>query len=1659
MSTFHIEGYQYSAQAISKVRQGHPLDLEVLDYQPLTLRQYITMRKSLALYAQYLEKSAPASISPSAKAKSAKKLGAGQRWITVHPNGRDDRGVPVLIQDHGDGTAHVVGGAAGRLNMLKLNNIKSKDEYRDIAKKKLEEARTKREAEKKALAIERAGMTDAQKKELREQEKAAKEMQDAREKEKQEKIKTAKNAFLQTAASILGWEDRSTEMYENYQAQREGAVEYLKQALDSEDEAQIKAAKKNLSVVEKGYNQAVKSYESNMMQAAKAAIRDIQKEAIADETIKAALEERIEGKTEAEEAIQTEKKGKSKGFMTEYAETAEKQGLSEEQLQKEKDEIFQESLDRIARDVDPRLAMMIEAGVATKRAISEVKRDIYQKEDIESRVKDLDEKAEMIKKYLEMKKVLKEEEAGKDVKEVQVTLEGEAVDEKEQEMVYGDGATITVSAADFLKDLANEERRIEGERQGEINRSLLDKIAENPNDPAKWLANGRFDGFNKVALTLMKTDAISRDVSDVLGLRTTAQVLARAMRLSMSKEDFADAAEAVQRMHADSEEALAQNALDSANGIFEKVQEIEGDIESLKAQNPDDLAQLQRLNATRLEYLDQANQVLAQTLGSLEATAMIGAEMKRGGAKGDVETNLGKISSEDAIYRLRALGLTDDEYHIETVSGNKVATITEAGLDKLAKTVDPADLALEREIEDIKRGVYDEEGWMPAGLVARPLDSYQDPGIDPEIPEGGLDNQSIADDANGMKAAQEAAHRALGEIPEGGFAFKNVDDLDLSEQSDIRRYWENHIYKGSMAEKYSVRQYQGEKGVTKAGAWQSFVSANGGMDDAAYEAILKDVIDNHSSEDMFGNPELPAVAQVIPGNTDSYRNRVDGANDLFDDIDTLRASIEQNLLTVPKATAEAELARKEAELPNRLEDLRKAQLRDHYHRWMSGYSEDQYAAGETGERYEGSAWAEYVRMHGDTKRAQQAVLDTIKGRFVDKFSTHYGRVTKKPLATERRSIAESKGHLLGMLGKEERDSVINKVQAELASAGATVANRAGGKFATGSWRDRALELIQQRRSDEAKQGSFFGEEELKQEDGTERMSIGKRAEEQLASMLPELSRNQLRGQKYAVSSMTTKGERQRAIKMFEKTKRMNLSFGTGKGKTILSIGSFTDLHSKGLAKRAIFAVPSVVQSQFGNEVNVFCEPGKYTVKSDPSMNREQRIEALKDGGNHMVVMTHQSIRDDLVYLMSTRMGKNEDETKKAFNAMSEKERADYLGATLKDNGISFDMLTIDEAHYTTNRKGKEDSTLANVLDALNKHTPYYMNQTATPVKNDPSEAFDILHKVAPDKFNNRNDFLKKYGVDSPFARESLQRLINRYNYASRTVTGVKSNRRKEAIPLSDAQQTAYDEVNSAFQRASRAKKAGSVDVEAVKLLSPNSFKGKPDSEHQAIAEKIQAGLGTMKEEALNRVVNQFDPDSNAKVSKLMEIIESKRYDEDMPKSGAKKGDRAPGVVFAHNLASVSMIKDALEKKGLRVGVIQGTMSGAEKDKVKVGYNPPNPAERQYDMLVLSDAGATGLNLQNSKFLINYDLPQTSWVKQQREGRIDRHGQAHKEIDYHDLVTDTEHEDAKWKRIQRKAKLGAIFEDDANSFDDSGLGAYLAAVKAEKYNNGEEDAAA
>jgi hypothetical protein len=120
-----------------------------------------------------------------------KALGAGERWITVHPNGRDEKGVPIMIREtaHGSGTYHVIGGAGGKLNYLKLRGVKSEADYRQevaAGRKAKTEAKKQQTARDKEL-----GVHDAKR--------AARE-------QVAEQRTVAEKSYIKTVSEAMGWQ-------------------------------------------------------------------------------------------------------------------------------------------------------------------------------------------------------------------------------------------------------------------------------------------------------------------------------------------------------------------------------------------------------------------------------------------------------------------------------------------------------------------------------------------------------------------------------------------------------------------------------------------------------------------------------------------------------------------------------------------------------------------------------------------------------------------------------------------------------------------------------------------------------------------------------------------------------------------------------------------------------------------------------------------------------------------------------------------------------------------------------------------------------------------------------------------------------------------------------------------------------------------------------------------------------------------------------------------------------------------------------------------------------------------------------------------------------------------------------------------------------------
>jgi ERCC4-related helicase len=90
----------------------------------------------------------------------------------------------------------------------------------------------------------------------------------------------------------------------------------------------------------------------------------------------------------------------------------------------------------------------------------------------------------------------------------------------------------------------------------------------------------------------------------------------------------------------------------------------------------------------------------------------------------------------------------------------------------------------------------------------------------------------------------------------------------------------------------------------------------------------------------------------------------------------------------------------------------------------------------------------------------------------------------------------------------------------------------------------------------------------------------------------------------------------------------------------------------------------------------------------------------------------------------------------------------------------------------------------------------------------------------------------------------------------------------------------------------------------------------------------------------------------------------------------------------------------------RVLHLFGGMDDAEREEIKKRFNDPTSSVR---ILLGTDAASEGLNLQETaRYLLHYDIPWNPARLEQRNGRLDRHGQA-RDVTVHHFVSDDDHD--------------------------------------------------
>jgi len=94
------------------------------------------------------------------------------------------------------------------------------------------------------------------------------------------------------------------------------------------------------------------------------------------------------------------------------------------------------------------------------------------------------------------------------------------------------------------------------------------------------------------------------------------------------------------------------------------------------------------------------------------------------------------------------------------------------------------------------------------------------------------------------------------------------------------------------------------------------------------------------------------------------------------------------------------------------------------------------------------------------------------------------------------------------------------------------------------------------------------------------------------------------------------------------------------------------------------------------------------------------------------------------------------------------------------------------------------------------------------------------------------------------------------------------------------------------------------------------------------------------------------------------------------------------LVFTEFVPTQEMLRRFLTERGFSVVCLNGSMDMEERKRVQEAF------AKNVRILISTDAGGEGLNLQFCHVVINYDIPWNPMRLEQRIGRVDRIGQAH-----------------------------------------------------------------
>ena len=299
--------------------------------------------------------------------------------------------------------------------------------------------------------------------------------------------------------------------------------------------------------------------------------------------------------------------------------------------------------------------------------------------------------------------------------------------------------------------------------------------------------------------------------------------------------------------------------------------------------------------------------------------------------------------------------------------------------------------------------------------------------------------------------------------------------------------------------------------------------------------------------------------------------------------------------------------------------------------------------------------------------------------------------------------------------------------------------------------------------------------------------------------------------------------------------------------------------------------------------------------------------------------------------------------------------------------IDYDLVVMDEAHVLKNRA----SAAWQLVNDLKKR--FLLLLSATPVGNDLSELYNLILLLRPGLLKTEAQFRRDYGrlqaLEDPGRREKLRALLREVMVRNtRAHIDLKLPRRLAAteVVLPEA---AEADVLASLAAVVRDRYPTATAADRWRLMMLQMQAGSSPS---ALRYGLRDRNGGGSLDGFAPVVAGLDRvGMSAKTRALIELAR---------RSAEKK------IVFTRFRATLEELKQALATEGFRVAVFHGGLTASEKDAAMADFRA------SAEILLSSEIGGEGQNLQCCRTVINYDLPWNPMTIEQRVGRVHRIGQ-------------------------------------------------------------------